>query len=70
MLERRKEVETPPTRHRCAIVVSHPDAHAWDLAKLYEGMVTLHFPESVIVFGEAHTARIWLGEEGMEPDES
>ena len=61
VLERRGEMEKPPIPHRCAIVVSYGDAHAWDLAKFYEGMTVLHSPEIVIVFGEARIARIWLG---------
>ncbi|MHC4582021.1 MAG: hypothetical protein ACYS14_11240 [Planctomycetota bacterium] len=61
VLERRGELEKRPIPHRCAIVVSYGDAHAWNLAKFYEGMVVLHSPEIVIVFGDASTARIWLG---------
>jgi hypothetical protein len=60
VLDRRREVLRPPTPHRCAIVVPYSDAHAWDLAKFYEGMVTLHRPESVIVFGDDTLARSWL----------
>jgi hypothetical protein len=45
-LERRKEVQKPPTQHHCAIVVASPNDHAWDLAKFYEGMVNLHFPDA------------------------
>ena len=41
------------------------DFHAWDLAKFYEGMFRLHYPEVVIVFADVVTARIWLG---MEKD--
>ena len=63
ILERRRAIERPPTPHACAILVSSEDVHAWRLAKFYEGMVTLHYPESVIVFGDEHTARIWLGVE-------
>ena len=61
VLKRRAEVGRRPTPHRCAIVVSPGDAHAWDLAKFYEGMVKLHAPETAIVFGDASIARIWLG---------
>ena len=63
VLERRKELGTPHTPHRCAIVVSYGDPHAWDLAKFYEGMVTLHFPGAVIVFGDLGIAKTWLGME-------
>ncbi len=68
VLARRKEVTKPPTPHRCAIVVSHGDAHAWELAKFYEGMVRLHYPENVIVFGDARIARIWLGVDDVMPE--
>jgi len=68
VLERRKYAVRPPTPHRCAIVVSLADEHAWNLAKFYEGMVTLHGPESVIVFGDPHTARMWLEVEVTEAD--
>ena len=61
VLTRRKAVETLPTPHRCAIVVPYADGRARNLAKFYEGMVSLHFPESVIVFGDQQIARIWLG---------
>lgn len=61
LLERRKTGERSPTPHRCAIVVALGDAHAWELAKFYEGMAKLHYPESVIVFGDEHTAKIYLG---------
>lgn len=47
--------------HRCAVVVSPGDTHTWDLAKFYEGMAMLHSPEVMIVFGDAITARSWLG---------
>ena len=58
---RRKEMGKPPLQHRCAIVVSYANTHGWDLAKFYEGMVTLHSPESVIIFGDKRIAKIWLG---------
>jgi hypothetical protein len=61
ILERRKQIPSPPTPHRCAIVVSGVDARDWEMARFYEGMVTLHYPENVIVFGDARIARIWLG---------
>jgi hypothetical protein len=69
VLKMRKEIETLPTPHKCAIVISYVDSHAWDLAKYYEGMVTLHYPESVIVFGDIRTARIWLGVEDVSKEE-
>lgn len=61
VLERRKEVRTPHTQHRCAITVPHGDVHGWELAKFYEGMVILHSPEVVIVFGDSNSAARWLG---------
>jgi hypothetical protein len=61
VLDRRREISERPCPHRCAILVSLNDTHGWDLAMFYEGMVTLHFSESVIVFGDERTARIWLG---------
>jgi hypothetical protein len=61
VIERRKEIETPHTHHRCGIVVSFNDLHAWDIAKFYEGMSVLHSPEAVIVFGDGRIAKIWLG---------
>ena len=67
VMERRKDAATPQTRHRCGIIVSYADAHAWDIAKFYEGMAMLHSPETVIVFGDARIARIWLGVEDGQP---
>jgi len=61
VLERRQQIEKLPMPHSCAIVVSYSDAHAWDLANFYAGMVKLHYPENVIVFGESGIARMWLG---------
>lgn len=61
VIEKRKEIEKPHTHHRCGIVVSFNDIHSWDIAKFYEGMSTLHSPESVIVFGDDLVAKIWLG---------
>lgn len=61
VIERRKQINKQHTFHRCAVVVSLIDSHAWDIAKFYEGMSLLHFPESVIVFGDIHLAKIWLG---------
>ncbi|MBN1845725.1 MAG: hypothetical protein JW810_08590 [Sedimentisphaerales bacterium] len=61
VLDRRKEIDRPPTPHRCAIVPSLSDNCAWDLAKFYEGMICLHYPESVIVFADVFTAKTWLG---------
>lgn len=61
VIERRKEINRPHTKHRCGIAVPLDDACAWDLAKFYEGMSALHFPEVVIVFGDTRLARVWLG---------
>ena len=63
VIEQRRDVPEPPSQHRCAIVVTMSDFHAWDLAKFYEGMFRLHYPEVVIVFADPVTARIWLGVE-------
>jgi len=60
VLSQRKQKERLPVPHRCAIVVSVSDIHGWDLAKFYEGMVNLHSPESVIVFGDKYIALTWL----------
>jgi hypothetical protein len=68
VLERRSELERLHTPHRCAIVVSYGDTHDWNLAEFYEDMAMLHSPESVIVFGDAGTARIWLGLDGLQPN--
>ncbi len=62
-MDRRRETDKRPVPHRCAILVSLNDTHGWDLAMFYEGMATLHFSESVIVFGDERTARTWLGVE-------
>ena len=67
VMERRKQLSTAPTVHRCAMVVSYGDAHAWDLAKFYEGMTILHSPEIVIIFGDSNTAKIWLGFDERQP---
>jgi hypothetical protein len=61
IINRRKELSKSPVHHKCGIVVSINDTNSWDIAKFYEGMYTLHFPESVIVFGDVHIAMIWLG---------
>jgi hypothetical protein len=61
VLDRRKQTPRGPTPHRCAIVIADGDSHAWNLARFYEGMVRLHYPENVIVFGDVRIARIWLG---------
>ncbi|MDY6973042.1 MAG: hypothetical protein SV775_12020 [Thermodesulfobacteriota bacterium] len=68
VLKRRDEIERLPVPHRCAIVVSYGDVRAWDLAKFYEGMVMLHPRESVVVFGDVHTAKLWLGVENIHPN--
>lgn len=61
ILEHRKTQSFSPVPHRCAILVSYGDAHCWNIADFYSGMASLHLPESVIVFGDVRTARIWLG---------
>jgi len=61
VLNRRKKSKRNHIPHSCAIVVSYSDSHAWDLAKYYEGMVKLHYPASVIVFGDEKIALTWLG---------
>jgi len=67
IMERRKELSTAPTAHRCAMVVSYGNAHAWDIAKFYEGMTILHSPEVVIIFGDSNTAKLWLGFDKRQP---
>jgi len=61
ILEERKKINIKPKRHKCALVVSTADIKGWDIAKFYEGMLMLHSPEIVIVFGDINTAKIWLG---------
>jgi hypothetical protein len=63
VIERRKMLNKAHTKHRCGITVPVDDTRTWDLAKFYEGMSTLHFPEVVIVFGDPRLARVWLGME-------
>jgi hypothetical protein len=65
VIERRRDLPESPVTHRCAIVVAVSDLHAWDLAKFYEGMFRLHYPQVVIVFADPVPARVWLG---MEED--
>ncbi len=60
-LKKNKELGRDKIRHRCAIVVRHPDEIAWDLAKFYESMARMHSPASVIVFANPDIARLWLG---------
>ena len=60
VLGRRSKVDRLPTPHRCAIALGSADDHARKLAKFYEGMVMLHSPEVVIVFGDAGVAKQWL----------
>jgi hypothetical protein len=67
VIEQRRDLPEPVVTHRCAIVVAVSDLHAWDLAKFYEGMFRLHYPQVVIVFADPITARIWLG---MEEDKA
>ena len=61
IMSQREQIKNIPAPHRCAIVVSLGDIHAWNLARFYEEMVTLHYPESVVVFGDNMIARTWLG---------
>ncbi|GEM_PF-941787 len=68
VLKRRSTLKRLPQPHRCAIVLYSLDDHSWDLAKFYEGMVTLHSPETVIVFANADIAIKWLGFEDYLPD--
>jgi hypothetical protein len=60
-LKKNKELGRHKIRHRCAIVVRHPDEIVWDLAKFYESMARMHAPSSVIVFANPDIARLWLG---------
>ena len=60
-LKKNKELGRNKIRHRCAIVVRHPDEIAWDLAKFYESMARMHAPSSVIVFANPDIAKLWLG---------
>lgn len=61
VMDQREKLVNLPNPHRCAIVVSLGDIHGFDLAKYYGGMVSLHYPEDVIVFGDVVVARAWLG---------
>ncbi|MCP4711678.1 MAG: hypothetical protein GY869_23920 [Planctomycetes bacterium] len=61
IFNRRKTETQRPQPHRCAIVVKLGDTHSWKLAQFYEGMVALHSPENVIIFGDIGIARTWLG---------
>lgn len=61
MLARRQQSRKQYLCHNCAIVVSYSDAGAWDLAKLYERLASLHSPCSVVVFGDLGIAKTWLG---------
>ena len=63
VIEQRRDLPEQPTTHRCGLVVAISDYHTWDLAKFYEGMFRLHYPEVVIVFSDPTIARIWLGME-------
>jgi len=60
-LDQRLQLERKTISHRCGIIVRYGDNHSWNLAKFYEGMVMLHSPEDVIVFGDDRIARTWLG---------
>lgn len=61
VLDQREKIVRLPNPHRCAIVVALGDIHAWNLARFYEGMVSLHYPETVVIFGDIIVARAWLG---------
>ncbi|MHB0914232.1 MAG: hypothetical protein ACYC5A_02050 [Thermoleophilia bacterium] len=61
IFDSRKQPGGASLSHRCAVVVSPGDTHAWNLAKFYEGMAMLHSPEVMIVFGDRYTAQSWLG---------
>ena len=61
VFEYHKEIGPNKLSHRCAIVVTLSDNHSWDLAKFYEAMSELHYPSSVIVFGDMNIALKWLG---------
>lgn len=61
VLERRKEHKKTTKLHRCAIVLPYTNVHGWNLLKFYEGMLKLHYPEIVMVFGDGRLARVWLG---------
>jgi hypothetical protein len=65
-LKKNKELGRHKIRHRCAIVVRHPDEIAWDLAKFYESMARMHTPSSVIVFANPDIAKLWLGRTVLE----
>jgi hypothetical protein len=65
-LENRKNQDKRPVPHRCAVVVTPGDVQGWSLTRLYEGLRTLHYPESVILFGEDRMAMTWLGFEEAE----
>jgi len=66
VIRHRKEQPNPPMPHKCAMVISLGDAQSWDIAKFYEGMVKLHYPKTIIVFGDERIARIWLGIEEQD----
>lgn len=61
IFDSRKQPGRASLTHRCAVVVSPGDTHAWNLARFYEGMAMLHSPEIMIVFGDRNTAKSWLG---------
>jgi hypothetical protein len=60
-LARRQQSGKSYQCHHCAIVVAYSDDDAWDLAKLYERLASLHSPCSVVVFGDLGVAKTWLG---------
>jgi hypothetical protein len=60
-LQQKQRSKRPYLCHHCAIVVSYSDDAAWDLAKLYERLASLHSPCSVVVFGDMGIAKTWLG---------
>ncbi len=54
------------SHHTCAIVVPYEDNSGWDLANFYSTMAQMHFPSSVIVFGDIRIAKTWLGVESTQ----
>ena len=60
IMDQREKIVTLPNPHRCAIVVSLGDIHTWNLARFYGEMVTLHYPESVVVFGDTMLSLIHI----------
>jgi hypothetical protein len=68
-LESRNHQDKRHVPHRCAVVVTPGDVQGRSLTKLYEGLRALHYPESVILFGDERMAMTWLGFEEAEYSE-